>query len=273
MCQECGCSHPGSYRVGQKIFRGHEHAHTLPDGTMITHAHGHHHDQGQCHDRVHQVLNLEIGVLNANDRVAEQNRVTFKAFKQLVINVVASPGAGKTTLLTQTIIELKARLRCGVIVGDLATDNDAVRLRTTGAPVVQIATGTLCHLEASMVAQAMQQLDLPALELLMIENVGNLVCPASFDLGETLRVVAHSVTEGEDKPLKYPPMFQSADVIIITKIDLAVAAGFEREIALQNIRRAAPRAKVFEVAAKTGAGMKDWCDFLVGQHAARKQTE
>jgi len=263
MCQECGCSKPGPYQVGDRKVDSH--THTLPDGTVITHSHD---DHGHSHEHHHhgharQILNLNTGILNANDRVAEQNRGAFKVLNLLVLNVVSSPGAGKTALLTKTLNELKGRLRCAVIVGDLATDNDAARLRTTGAPVVQIATGTLCHLEAGMVAEAMKQLDLRALDLLIIENVGNLVCPASFDLGEAVRVVLHSVTEGEDKPLKYPPMFHSADIVGVTKIDMSAAAGFDSELALKNIRQASPRAKIFELSARTGDGVKAWCDYLI----------
>ncbi len=263
MCQECGCSKPGPYKVGERLVGSH--THTLADGTVVTHAHedGHTETHGQHgHAHAHQILNLNTGILNANDRAAEQNRCAFRALGLLALNVVSSPGAGKTTLLTKTLNELKGRRRAGVIVGDLATDNDAARLRTTGAPVVPIATGTLCHLEAGMVAEAMKQLDLRALDLLIIENVGNLVCPASFDLGEAVRVVLHSVTEGEDKPLKYPPMFHSADIVIVTKTDMTAAAGFDRELALKNIRQAAPHAKIFELSAKTGDGVKAWCDHL-----------
>ena len=284
MCQDCGCSKPGPYSVGGQPAHPHTHTHTLPDGTVISHDHDHNHDHSHehhdhshvghssghshthhdhSHSRSHQILELKTGMLSGNDRVAEQNRGAFKRLNLLAMNVVSSPGAGKTTLLQKTLIELKGRLRAAVIVGDLATDNDATRLRTTGAPVVQITTGTLCHLEAAMVAKAMDQLDLRALDLLIIENVGNLVCPASFDLGESLRVVVHSVTEGEDKPLKYPPMFHSADVVIVTKTDMAVAAGFDRELALKNIRQASPRAKIFELSARTGDGVKAWCDYLV----------
>jgi hydrogenase nickel incorporation protein HypB len=282
MCQECGCSKPGPYRVGDQIVaphgHAHSHSHTLPDGRVITHSHDDHHSHshdhahGHHHDHPHQVLNLGADILSGNDRIAEQNRGAFQALNLLVLNVVSSPGAGKTTLLTKTINELKGRLRCGVIVGDLATDNDATRLRTTGAPVVQIATGTLCHLEAAMVAEAMKQLDLRALDLLIIENVGNLVCPASFDLGESARVVLHSVTEGEDKPLKYPPMFHSADAVLVTKTDMATAAGFDRELALKNIRQSSPRAKIFELSSKTGDGVKAWCDHLVTLHSAAKSA-
>jgi len=155
-----------------------------------------------------------------------------------------------------------------VIVGDLATDNDAAQLRTAGIPVVQITTGTVCHLDADMVAKAAGQIDLEQLDVLVIENVGNLVCPADYDLGEALRVVLLSTTEGEDKPLKYPPMFHSADVAVVTKSDLAAAAGFNREQALENLRRVSHHAEVFELSAKTGEGMKAWLDFLIRQRAA-----
>jgi hydrogenase nickel incorporation protein HypB len=268
MCQECGCSKPGPYQVGGRPVDSH--THTLPDGTVIAHSHDpahHHHDHEHGHVHPRQILNLNTGILNANDRAAEQNRAAFKALNLLALNVVSSPGAGKTTLLTRTLNELKGRLRAGVIVGDLATDNDAARLRTTGTPVVQIATGTLCHLEAGMVAEAMKQLDLRALDLLIIENVGNLVCPASFDLGEAVRVVLLSVTEGEDKPLKYPPMFHSADIVVVTKTDMTAAAGFDREMALKNIRQASPAAKIFELSARSGNGVAAWCDHLAALKA------
>ena len=294
MCQECGCSKPGPYQVDGRPAESHAHSHShaLPDGSVITHSHGHehahghshepghahshddhHHDQDHSHSR--QILNLNTGILSGNERLAEQNRGAFRALNLLALNVVSSPGAGKTTLLQKTLEALHGRLRAGVIVGDLATDNDAARLRVTGAPVVQITTGTLCHLEAGMVAEAMKQLDLRALDLLIIENVGNLVCPASFDLGEALRVVLHAVTEGEDKPLKYPPLFHSAQVVIVTKTDLAMATGFDRDLAVKNIRQAAPHAKIFELSSRSGEGMVAWCDYLVaarsgaGKEAAR----
>lgn len=276
MCQDCGCSKPGPYTVGSQTVQppAHTHTHTLPDGSVITHSHSHDHEHrhahgnhGHSHSHAHQILQLDTGILSGNDRVAEQNRGAFKALNLLALNVVSSPGAGKTTLLQKTLNALNGKLRTAVIVGDLATDNDAARLRTTGAPVVQITTGTLCHLEAAMVAKAMQQLDLRSLDVLIIENVGNLVCPASFDLGEALRVVLHSVAEGEDKPLKYPPMFHSADVVIVTKMDMASAAGFDRDLALKNIRQASPRAKIFELSARTGDGMSAWCDYLTAARA------
>jgi hydrogenase nickel incorporation protein HypB len=208
-------------------------------------------------------VEIRRAILEKNDRLAERNRGYFRARGVLVLNVLSSPGSGKTTFLRETICGLGGTVKSGVIVGDLATDNDAQRLRESGAPVVQITTGTVCHLEAEMVTRAVKQLDGAGLQLLIIENVGNLVCPASYDLGEDLRVVLLSVTEGEDKPLKYPPMFQLADVVVVSKVDLAQAAGFDREALMANLRRVAPRARIFEVSARTGQGMEMWHDFLV----------
>jgi hydrogenase nickel incorporation protein HypB len=220
---------------------------------------------------LHRTIEVRQAILAQNDRLAERNRGFFEARGLLVLNVVSSPGSGKTTLLRETLKHLKAK--AGVVVGDLATDNDAQQLRQSGAPVVQITTGTVCHLEAGMVARAVKQLDLNGLELLLIENVGNLVCPASYDLGEALRVVLLSVTEGEDKPLKYPPIFQSANVVIVSKTDLGKACGWNREAALANIRRVAPNASVFELSAETGDGMEAWREFLAQQQHAAKNRD
>jgi hydrogenase nickel incorporation protein HypB len=216
-------------------------------------------------------VTLQRSLLEKNDRLAEQNRGFFRAKKLLVLNMVSSPGSGKTTFIRETAAKLAGHLRVGVIVGDLATDNDAARLRTAGIPVVQITTGTICHLDADMISKASVQMGLDELDVLVIENVGNLVCPADYDLGEDLRVVLLSVTEGEDKPLKYPPMFHSADVAVITKIDLAAAAGFDRDLALANLKRVSHHARIFELSSKTGEGMKAWLDFIVEQHAAVKR--
>jgi hydrogenase nickel incorporation protein HypB len=204
-------------------------------------------------------------ILSENDRLAERNRGFFRARGLLALNVLSSPGSGKTTFLRETVRALGDKLKAGIIVGDLATDNDAQRFRSSGAPVVQITTGTMCHLEADMISRALRQLSLDGLQLLVIENVGNLVCPASYDLGEDLRVVLFSVTEGEDKPLKYPPMFQAAHAVVISKVDLAQACEFNREQALASIRRIAPTARVFETSAKTGHGMEAWRDYLIEQ--------
>jgi hydrogenase nickel incorporation protein HypB len=210
-------------------------------------------------------LALGRSLLEKNDRLAERNRGFFHAKQLLVLNVVSSPGSGKTTFLRETALRLAGKLRVGVIVGDLATDNDAAALRGAGIPVVQITTGTVCHLDAEMVSKAASQLDLNQLDVLFIENVGNLVCPSDYDLGEDLRVVLLSTTEGEDKPLKYPPLFHSAHVAIVTKMDLASPAGFDRNKALDNLRRISHHARIFEVSAKTGEGMDVWRDFLLSQ--------
>ena len=214
-------------------------------------------------------LDLNRSLMEKNDRLAERNRGFFKAKKLLVLNVVSSPGSGKTTFIRETAAKLAGKLRVAVIVGDLATDNDAARLREVGIPVVQITTGTVCHLDAEMVSKAAAQLDLEKVDVLVIENVGNLVCPADYDLGEDLRVVLLSTTEGEDKPLKYPPMFHSAQVAIITKSDMTAAAGFNRELALANLKRVSHHAQVFELSAKTGDGMKPWLDYLAKQRGDR----
>ena len=208
---------------------------------------------------------MQRSLLDRNARLAEQNRGFFRAKNLLVLNVLSAPGSGKTTFIQKTAELLRGRFRVGVIVGDLATDNDAARFREAGIPVVQITTGTLCHLEAEMVARAMTGLNLDALEILVIENVGNLVCPASYDLGENLRVVLLSVTEGEDKPVKYPPLFHSAHVAVVTKCDLAAAAGFQREVALANLHRISHHAQVFEVSARTLQGMEEWCASLANR--------
>jgi hydrogenase nickel incorporation protein HypB len=181
--------------------------------------------------------------------------------------MVSSPGAGKTALLERTLTELQPSRRVAALVGDLATENDARRLARSGAPVRQITTGTLCHLEAAMVETALADWDLAALDLLFIENVGNLVCPASYDLGEDLRLVLMSVTEGEDKPLKYPTIFNSADVALMTKLDLAAAAEFDWATAEANIQAVRPGMPMLRVSARTGAGIAGWIDYL-GQRAA-----
>jgi hydrogenase nickel incorporation protein HypB len=263
MCKECGCGLGG----GDVKIGGHAHEPEYDPGHHHQdHAHDHLHEHG--HEPAHQTLDLNRSLLEKNDRLAERNRGFFRAKKLLVLNVVSSPGSGKTTFIRETAAKLVGKLRIGVIVGDLATDNDAAQLRSAGIPVVQITTGTVCHLDAEMVSKAAAQLDLDKLDVLVIENVGNLVCPADYDLGEDLRVVLLSVTEGEDKPLKYPPMFHSAHVAVVTKSDLASATGFNRELALQNLERVSHHARIFELSAKTGDGMKAWLDFLAAQRAA-----
>jgi hydrogenase nickel incorporation protein HypB len=251
---------------------GHDHHHDHDHSHSHTHSHeeADHEHPHEAAAGTHRTLEVRRAILDKNDRLAERNRGFFRARGLLVLNVLSSPGSGKTTFIRETVRLLGSRLKTGIIVGDLATDNDAQRLRESGAPVVQITTGTVCHLEAEMVARALNQLDLNGLDLIIIENVGNLVCPASYDLGEDMRVVLLSVTEGEDKPLKYPPMFQSAGVAVISKMDLATACDYDRDAALTNIRRLAPEALVFETSAKTGQGMDAWREFLVKEHQALK---
>jgi hydrogenase nickel incorporation protein HypB len=183
----------------------------------------------------------------------------------LVLNVLSSPGSGKTALLERTLTDLGLRLPGAVIVGDLATDNDARCLRRAGVEVVQITTGNVCHLDAAMVERAASGLSLNAMRLLVIENVGNLVCPASYDLGEDVRVVLLSVTEGEDKPLKYPKIFKTAQAVVISKTDLSEAVAFDRAGALANLRCIAPQAEVFELSARTGRGLEAWYAYLERQ--------
>lgn len=267
MCKECGCGHGGEGATlhGPAHDHGHhDHDHAHPHSHEHGgHSHAHPHDHGHGHEI--RSLDLNLSLLAKNDRLAEQNRGWFRARGVFVLNVLSSPGSGKTTLIRETCARLAGKLRVAVIVGDLATDNDAARLRETGVPVVQINTGTVCHLDAEMVARALERLGPAPLDLLIIENVGNLVCPADFDLGEHLRVVLLSTTEGEDKPLKYPPLFHSAHVAIITKTDLAAAAGFDREQAVANLRRISHHAELFELSARTGEGMDRWVDYLLAR--------
>ncbi len=244
MCGNCGCS-----EVNEVKFHTHEH-------------HDHEHPHNQDHDHHHQKIEIGQSILAKNDRLAERNRGFFLAHNLLVVNVLSSPGSGKTTFLQRTITDRQNELKCGVIVGDLETDNDAQRLRINDTQAIQITTGTVCHLEAEMVLKAAQKLNLKDINLLIIENVGNLVCPAAYDLGENFRVVLLSVTEGEDKPLKYPTMFKSADVVIVNKMDIAEAVEFDRDKALLNIKKVAPQATIFEVSARKGLGMENWYNYL-----------
>ena len=214
---------------------------------------------------VPHTLELHAPLLARNDEVAARNRALFAQRKLLALNLVSSPGAGKTTLLSRTVDEFGLEHGCAVVVGDLETDNDARRIHRPHVPVVQITTGTACHLDAEMVARGVAALSLADTRVLFIENVGNLVCPAAFDLGESVRVVLLSATEGEDKPLKYPPIFKSAHLVLLTKIDVAQALGFDRTVAVENIRRIAPQAALIELSARSGEGMAQWYAFLRGR--------
>jgi hydrogenase nickel incorporation protein HypB len=201
--------------------------------------------------------------------LAHDLRARFREARIFVVSLVSSPGAGKTALLERTLFLLKETRRVAALVGDLATDNDARRLGRAGVPVRQITTGTVCHLEARMVEAALEGWDLAGLDFLFVENVGNLVCPSSYDLGEDIRVVLMSVTEGEDKPLKYPTIFNSADLAILTKVDLAEAVGFDREEARRSIEAVRPGLEILETSARTGHGMDRWLEKLRHVAAAR----
>jgi hydrogenase nickel incorporation protein HypB len=212
-----------------------------------------------------RLVEVRKSILKQNDIVARELREQFTEAGVCVASMVSSPGAGKTALLEDTLTRLGGKHRVAALVGDLATENDAARLARSGAPVRQITTGTVCHLEAAMVRKAMAGWRLDELDFLFVENVGNLVCPASYDLGEAVRFVLMSVTEGEDKPLKYPTIFNSSDVAVITKIDLAAAVEFDRESAHRNIEAVRPGMEIVGVSAKTGEGMADYVQLLEAQ--------
>jgi hydrogenase nickel incorporation protein HypB len=210
-----------------------------------------------------RIVEVRRNILKRNDEIAHSLRQRFHDAGVFVVSLVSSPGSGKTALLERTLATLKEEYRVAALVGDLATDNDRARLARSGAPVKQISTGTICHLEASMVSLAIDDWDLRALDFLFIENVGNLVCPSSWDLGEDFRAVLLSVTEGEDKPLKYPTIFISADVAVVTKMDLATAVEFDAELATRNVQAVRPDMRTLEVSTKSGWGFASWLDFVI----------
>jgi hydrogenase nickel incorporation protein HypB len=217
-----------------------------------------------------RIIELRRGILKKNDELAAGLRQRFTAAGVLVLNLVSSPGTGKTAFLERTLRDFRQRgAHVAALVGDLETDNDARRLAASGAPVRQINTHGICHLEAEMVGKHLEGWDLATLDYLFIENVGNLVCPSSYDLGEKIRVALLSVTEGEDKPLKYPTLYNSADAAVITKIDLAGPCSFDRDAALKNINEIRPGIRIFETSAKTGAGMQDWIAYLSQERSQR----
>lgn len=217
-----------------------------------------------------RILEVRKNILEKNDRLASMLRTAFAQHGLLAVNFVSGPGAGKTELLRRTLVELGKAQRCAAVTGDLATANDAARLAQSGAPAKQILTGTMCHLEAGMVAEAIAEWNLADLDYLLIENVGNLVCPGDFDLGEDLRVLLLSTTEGEDKPLKYPTLINTADVVIVNKLDLAAAVECDIDLLEANIRQVRSGAAVFKLSAKTGTGFEPWLAFLRSQWQAKQ---
>jgi hydrogenase nickel incorporation protein HypB len=290
MCATCGCSDESGVRiVDLEAHSGHDHSHPH-DGNHSHPPHGDHdhsHDHGSGahpphdnshhdhdHDHPHdgaagvyatvdsrptpRTIRLEQEVLAANQRLAERNRGWLEGRGVVAWNLMSSPGAGKTTLLERTLRDLGGEVAISVIEGDQATARDAERIRAAGARVVQINTGSGCHLDAGMLAAALRRLDPPARSLVMIENVGNLVCPALFDLGESLRAVVMSVTEGEDKPLKYPHMFRAANLLVLNKIDLLPHLEFDVEACLAGVRRVNPRLEILRVSATRGDGLEGW---------------
>lgn len=284
MCGHCGCgSTTGATIVNlqtetENAMGGpsHDHDHVHADGTRHSHAHDDsHHDHGHSHDparSIDAVVELETRILAKNDALAAKNRAWFAGREILALNLVSSPGAGKTTLLERTIRDLKAEMKLYVVEGDQATGNDGKRIRAAGAPAVQVNTGTGCHLEADMVARGLAELRPAPGSVVMIENVGNLVCPALFDLGERAKVVILSVTEGEDKPLKYPHMFRAADIMILNKTDLLPHVDFDVSRAVANAREVNPDIKVFQVSARGGNGLEGWYGWLRGEISKSREA-
>ncbi len=249
MCIDCGCPSPG-----------HDH---------------HHHpgEQAHGHSPEPRTVSIAENLLAKNDRLADANRRRFGSTGLFVLNLVSSPGSGKTSILERTLSDLSGTTRFAVLEGDQQTANDADRIAATGVPVHQINTGAGCHLDAHMVGHGADHFDLDALDILMIENVGNLVCPAAFDLGEDHKVAVLSVTEGEDKPLKYPQMFQAADILLINKIDLLPHLRFDMEKCREFARRVNPKIRIFELSCHSGEGMDAWYRWLAEGVAKKKPVD
>ena len=298
MCTVCGCSegevsieHDHSHSHAHSHTHGHDHHghhHTHHDGEH-THSHEHHHHEhdhagiesegdnihfgkGPAHAHVaglsqSRMVQIEQDILGKNNQYAAQNRARFAQQSMFVLNLVSSPGSGKTTLLTETINHIKSRYTVGVIEGDQQTANDADRIRETGVQAVQINTGKGCHLDAHMVGHAMENFSDLTGGVLFIENVGNLVCPASFDLGEAAKVSILSVTEGEDKPLKYPDMFHASELMILNKTDLLPYLDFDVERCIEYAKHVNPDIKIIQLSAKSGEGMDQWIDWISHKRA------
>ncbi|PLZ88476.1 hydrogenase accessory protein HypB [Fischerella thermalis CCMEE 5198] len=282
MCVNCGCSNDNEAKISNletsqvmaidtNGHSHHTHTHTLADGTVITHSHSHDHTHettSHIHAKIHgTTISLEQDILAKNNLIAAQNRGWFKGRNILALNLMSSPGAGKTTLLTRTINDLKNNLTISVIEGDQETINDAKKIQATGCKVIQINTGTGCHLDAAMIEKGLQQLNPPLNSVVMIENVGNLVCPALFDLGENLKVVILSITEGEDKPIKYPHMFRASEVMLLTKIDLLPYIQFDVQKCIEYAQQVNPQIQIFQVSALTGTGLENWYEWLTQKAA------
>jgi len=280
MCTVCGC--------GDAKLEGQGHSHDHPSHHHHDHAHHHHHHEhdhahGHSHDLHYgtgpagvavpgmsqeRLIEIETGILSENDRHAARNRDRLRALGAYALNLVSSPGSGKTTLLCATVTALEGPV--AVIEGDQQTSNDADRIRATGAPAIQVNTGKGCHLDGHMVGHAIDHLDLPQDATLFIENVGNLVCPAAFDLGEDAKVAILSVTEGEDKPLKYPDMFTASKLALLNKVDLAPHCDVDLDLYEANLRRVNPLIEIIRVSARTGEGMGQWLAWLKAEAQAKR---
>jgi hydrogenase nickel incorporation protein HypB len=268
MCVTCGCSEDGgavitNMQTGERYLMHDDHEHPLG-----IHSHDHSHQHVHSHTHGHGTLHLQEEILAKNNMFAERNRGWFEGRNVLALNLVSSPGSGKTTLLERTIRDLGGELSLNVIEGDQETANDAERIRATGCKVVQINTGTGCHLDATMVGRGLKQLDPPTGSVVLIENVGNLVCPALFDLGERAKVVVVSVTEGDDKPIKYPHMFRASSLMLLNKIDLLPYVRFDVDRCLEYVRQVNPSLRVIQLSATNGEGLATWYEWLRAEAAA-----
>jgi len=259
MCDTCGCGQP---HEAVTIRKPGQEGHSYTHGHDHDHPHDHHHSHDNDRGRT---IEVETDVLAKNNLLAERNRRFFEAKNIFTLNLVSSPGSGKTTILEKTISSLKDKITCAVIEGDQQTMNDAERIDATGAAVIQVNTGTGCHLDSEMINQGTKELGLKENSILFIENVGNLVCPALFDLGEAHKVVIISVTEGEDKPHKYPTMFSVSDLCIINKIDLLPYVDFNVEKCKEYALQVNPNIKFIEISATKGDGMQAWTDWLISK--------
>lgn len=307
MCTVCGCgqakvegvqSHSHDHNHDHSHDHAHDHHHHHDHGCGCDHSHDHNHDHSYDHDHSHdhvhhdekgdihfgkgiggthvpgmsqsRIVQIEQDILGKNDQLANTNRAFFAGRGVFTLNLVSSPGSGKTTLLTRTLTDLKANNDMAVIEGDQQTSNDADRIRETGVNAIQVNTGKGCHLDAQMVSEAASKLKLPINSLLFIENVGNLVCPAAFDLGEAHKVGILSVTEGEDKPIKYPDMFHAADIMLLTKTDLLPHLDFDVDKCIDYARQVNSDIQVMLVSAKSGEGLDDWYQWIADQSAGHK---
>ncbi len=257
MCLECGCSETDEISIDGKPLKGGHHHHSHDHNHGHSHHHSHDHDHGDARE-----ISIKQSILHKNDHIAQHNREHLRAQGVFTMNWISAPGSGKTAMLEKLIKDYGSELAMFVIEGDQQTDNDAQRIRDAGAKALQINTGAACHLDAEMIHQALHKTELTDTRLLVIENVGNMVCPTAYDLGEDLKVALVSCPEGEDKPVKYPDLIMTADVLLINKIDLIPYLDFNLERCIELSRKINPQLTVFPVSAKTGEGVKEFFDWL-----------